>query len=63
MAASPACLQVLLERFSNPLVVFANLKDRLSLRSTAVQERDNPEQHIETSLFMLGALSHYRCCC
>ena len=41
-----ACLQVLLERFSNPLVVFANLKQGLSLRSTAVLERDNEEQHI-----------------
>jgi hypothetical protein len=57
LLASPDCLQVLLERFSNPLGVFANLKQGLSLRSTAIQERDNEQQHIETSLFMLGALS------
>lgn len=48
--------QVLLDVYPDKATLFASLKARLSLASTALRQGDNAEQAVETSLSVLGAL-------
>jgi len=54
---------VLFEKFSQPQSGFEELLPRLNLESTSVTATENREQHIETSIFVLGALRCAALCC
>ena len=50
-------VQTLFARFSNPLGIFEDAKNRLCLQSIEVQERLQMQEHMETSIVMLAEVA------